>query len=277
MHGYIYLTLLIMYNEYRGFNNLIKLVVENITVTYGYETVLKNINLSINKPGLIQIIGPNGAGKSTFLKTIIGFIKPITGRVVINNIDVTGKPEIAGKFVGYVPQLTSSLEIHYPITLYELVSCCYILTKKWPRFLISNSVKKNIENILNELGLPRNKWFKRINELSGGEIQRGFLARAFVKNPDILLLDEPFSNIDPHSRVDFAEKIAKFKSNKLVVVTTHDPSLLLPYTDYILLINRHIYFYGEPGVVLKKDYLEKIYGRGFTEHAEHIHIIDSHT
>lgn len=276
VHGYIYLTLISMYNKYRGLLTLTSLIIENISVSYGYEIVLKNLYLEINKPGLIQILGPNGAGKTTLLKTITGFIKPLNGRVFINNIDVTGKPELAGKFIGYVPQLTSSFNTYYPITLYELVTCCYIITNKWPRVIINNSFREKIEKTLVDLGLNRDKWFKKISELSGGEIQRGFLARAIVRNPNILLLDEPFSNIDPHGRVEFAEKIANLRENKLVVVTTHDPSLLLPYTDYVLLINRYIYFYGKPSSVLKKDFLEKIYGRGFIEHTEHVHIVDSH-
>jgi len=255
---------------------LMKIVIDNITVAYGSEIILKNMNIVLQGPGLIQILGPNGSGKSTLLKTITGLIKPINGRVYLNNIDITGKPSLAGKFIGYVPQLTSISNIHYPITIYELVTCCYMLSRKWPRLLPSNSVKKRVEEVLMELNIGREKWFKKISELSGGEFQRSLLARALVKNPDILLLDEPFSNIDPHGRVEFAERIAKYRENKLVVVTTHDPTILLPYTDYVLLLNRHIYYYGKPGSVLNKEVLEKIYGRGFVEQAEHVYIFDSH-
>ena len=127
-----------------------------------------------------------------------------------------------------------------------------------------------------DLGLPRDKWFKRVDELSGGERQRGYIARALVRNPPIILMDEPFSNIDPEGRVELAEKIASLKKDKLLIVTSHDPTILMPYTDKILFINRQIYFYGDPDEVLRSETIEKIYGKAFIIHGKHVHIIDSH-
>ena len=253
----------------------IKLVVENVTVKYGDEVVLEDFNLEVNGYGLIQILGPNGAGKSTLLKTITGLIKPVKGRVLINDIDVTGRPDLAGRFIGYVPQMTT-LSDHYPITLYDLIYCCYILGRKWPRIRSKRGDREFIEKILTNVGLPRDKWFKKVGELSGGERQKGFIARALVRNPLILLMDEPFSNIDPESRVDLAELINSLKKNRLLIVTSHDPTILLPYTDKILLLNRRIYFYGDPNIVLREEYLSKIYGGALKYFNGHIHIIDSH-
>jgi len=255
----------------------IELRVDSLTVGYSGEVVLYNLSIEYQGPGLIQVLGPNGAGKSTLLKTICGLLKPISGRVLINGLDVTGKPSIAGKFVGYVPQLIfNNDKVHYPITLYELVACCYVFSKPWPRIKLSGVEREYVEKLLESLGLPREKWFKRVDELSGGERQRGFIARALVRNPPILLLDEPFSSIDPEGRVELAERIALLKREKLVIVASHDPTLLLPHTDMILLINRKTYFFGKPYDVLRSELLEKIYGRGFIEHAGRILLVDSH-
>ena len=254
----------------------IRVKVENITVGYGFEIVLRNLSFEYEGPGLIQVLGPNGAGKSTLLKTITGLLKPLKGRVLVNDEDVTGKPEIAGKYIGYVPQLSLSGELSYPITLYELVACCYVLGKPWPRIRLSSEERKHVEKILESLGLTRDKWFKKFDELSGGEKQRGLIARALVRNPPILLMDEPFSNIDPEGRMEIAKKIAELRKDKLLIITSHDPTILMPYTDKILLINRNIYFYGNPREVLKREVIEKIYGKAFIVHGKHVHIIDSH-
>jgi len=250
--------------------------VSGITVGYGKEIILEKLSFSFEGPGLIQILGPNGAGKSTLLKTIIGLIKPIEGHIVINNEDVTGDPRRAGKYVGYVPQVTSIQETYYPVTLKELVECCYLLKKKWPRLYISKDEEKMIEDALLFVGLPRSVWNKCFWDLSGGQKQRGYIARALVSNPDILLMDEPFSNIDPNGKMDLAERISRLSKRKLIIVTSHDPMLLLKYTNKILLLNRRIYIYGDPHEVLSKEVAEKIYGKALIEVKEHLHIIDSH-
>lgn len=252
------------------------LSVENITVGYSSNIVLSNLSFEYSGTGIIQILGPNGSGKSTLLKTITGLLKPWSGKIIINNVDVTGNPSLAGKYVGYVPQLSLIEKIHYPITLYELITCCYILGKKWPRIRISEYERKRMEKLLLEIGLPRSKWFKRIDELSGGEIQRGYIARALVRDPPIILLDEPFSSIDPEGRIELSKKIVDLSKKKLLLITSHDPTLLLHHTSKILLINRKTYFYGDPEEVLREEMLEKIYGKAYITHNKHIHILDSH-
>jgi len=254
----------------------VELRVESVTVEFSGETVLEGLSFEHRGSGLIQVLGPNGAGKSTLLKTITGLLQPVRGRVVINGVDVTGKPSIAGKYIGYVPQLAVNNHTNYPITLYELVACCYAFSKPWPRVKLGSSDRERVEEVLKALGIPRDKWFSKLSELSGGERQRGFIARALIKNPPILLMDEPFSSIDPEGRVELAEMIAALKEEKLIIVTSHDPALLLAYTDMILLLNRKTYFYGEPRSILRREYLEKTYGRGFIESAGRVLIVDSH-
>ncbi|MET1160573.1 MAG: metal ABC transporter ATP-binding protein [Thermoprotei archaeon] len=253
------------------------LVLEDITVKLGGEIILKDLSIEFRGYGLIQVLGPNGAGKTTLLRTIAGFIKPVRGNVFINGVNVTGDPHKAGKFVGYVPQITNIHEINYPVTLYEMVSCCYILKSKWPRLPVSRSLRKHIERVLLELGLSPDKWSKNVAELSGGERQRGYIARALVLDPPVLVMDEPFSNIDPEGRVEIAKLIADLSIKKIVIVSSHDPTILLPYTSKILLLNRQVYYYGNPEEVMRREVLEKIYGKAITSITEkHYHIHDSH-
>ncbi|ADI31569.1 metal ABC transporter ATP-binding protein [Staphylothermus hellenicus] len=255
---------------------MVSITVENLTAGYGKYIVLKNLSFKHEGPGLIQVLGPNGAGKTTLLRTILGLIKPMEGRITINGEDVTGNPSRVGKYVGYVPQTTGLSEPDYPLTVMELIECCYVLRKPWPRMLVKSREKERIMKILEMVGLPREVWDKNFWDLSGGQKQRGYLARALVHDPLILLMDEPFSNIDPNGRVDLAELIGKLSRNKLVIATSHDPMLLLKYTTKILLVNRETYVYGSPEEVLRKDIAEKIYGKAVLEVREHIHIIDSH-
>ncbi len=249
---------------------------DNVTVDLGGERILRNLNFEYKGRGIIQILGPNGAGKTTLLKTMLGLIKPVRGRIYINGVDVTGQPGLAGKYIGYTPQLTLYQLSKYPITLWELVECCLAMRSRWPRIRIGRDKYGMVEKALEFVGLPREKWHRNFHELSGGEKQRGLIARSIVWDPEIIVLDEPFSNIDPAGRVELAKRIARLARRKLVVITSHDPMLLLQYTERILLINRTNYAFGRPGEVLRKDIMGKIYGSAIIEVEKHIHIIDSH-
>ncbi len=255
---------------------MISVRIENLTAGYNGLPVIKNVSFEYRGYGIIQVLGPNGAGKTTLLRAILGLIRPLSGHVYINGEDVTGKPERVGKYAGYVPQSTNIQETYYPITLRELVECCYLMKRGWPRIRIDSGGKNIVEKALDMAGLPREIWDKRFWDLSGGQKQRGYIARALVGNPEILLMDEPFSNIDPSGRVELAERIGHISRSKLMIITSHDPMLLLKYTSKILMINRDVYIYGDPEEVLRKEVAEKIYGKAIIKVREHLHILDSH-
>lgn len=250
--------------------------VEDLSVGYSGELVLKDLSFSFHGPGLLQILGPNGAGKTTLIKTILGLLRPVKGRIMINGEDVTGKPSLAGKYIGYTPQLSFLEAYNYPITLWEVVEYCLLLRKKWPRMRAGKRDRRRIEEVLGLVGLPRETWSKRFIELSGGQKQRGLVARALVSDPEILVLDEPFSSVDPQGRVDLARIIGELSREKLIIVTSHDPTLLLKYTKKILMVNKWVYVYGDPDEVLSTEQAGKIYGSGIIEVRKHVHILDSH-
>ena len=253
-----------------------EIIVEGLTAGYNAEIVIRNLSFNYRGPGIIQILGPNGAGKSTLIRAILGLIKPVTGKVVVNGEDVTGNPGKAGKYIGYVPQITTGLVGFYPMTLKELVLCCLMMKRRWPRIKPSRDEIERVEEVLKIVGLSEDVWNKSFWELSGGQRQRGFIARALVHDPEILVMDEPFSNVDPIGKIELARKIGEISKHKLIIVTSHDPMLLLPYTRAVLLVNREVYVYGKPEEVLTKEMASKIYGEALIEVRHHVHIIDSH-
>lgn len=240
---------------------------DNVTVEYDGERVLENIKFSYTGPGLIQVLGPNGAGKTTLLKTILGLVKPVMGKVYVCGEDVTGSPGRAGALCGYVPQAQVQKEVNmYPISVEEMLRVELRLRKR--------SVE-SLKNIIEVVGLRESILEKNFWELSGGEKQRVLIARALLHNPKILLLDEPLSPIDPPGRASIARLIGELSREKLVIVTSHDPIILLEYTDRIMLLNKRIYYIGAPEEVLCENTLREVYGEAaVVVEGRHIHISD---
>ena len=255
-----------------------KPVIEARSLVIGYNGYELSgvLDFRLEGPMLVQILGPNGAGKTTLLRTILGLQKPVKGRVYINGVDVTGCPEKAGVYVGYVPQIMYS-ETHYPITPWELVSISYMMHKGLkPRLWSRKGVKERVIEVLEKVGLRREKWNSNFWKLSGGERQRVLIARAIVHNPPILLLDEPLAPVDPVGKVEIARLITSFKRDKLVIVTSHDPMLFLEHTDIVILINRKVFIMGRPEEVLTIENTRRVYGEAAIQVKEHIHISDHH-
>lgn len=247
------------------------LEVRDVDVVLNGEYILKDLNICFKK-GLYQIIGPNGSGKTTLLRTILGLIKPKKGKIILKGEDITGKPEKASYRIGYVPQLSKPFDL--PITAFDMVLDSLLLhRKKFPRFASKEDFEK-VREVLELVNL--HEWDKPVSELSGGEMQRVLLARALVYEPEILLLDEPLSAIDPLGKVEFVELIGELAKNKLIIVTSHDPVLFLNYTEEIVVLNRTFYKVGKPNDILTLDVLKDVYGESAVKVEDHVHISDAH-
>ncbi len=247
------------------------LEVRDVDVVFNGEYILKGLNLCFDG-GLYQIIGPNGSGKTTLLRTILGLIKPKKGKILLKGEDITGKPEKASYRVGYVPQLSKDFDL--PVTAFEVVLDSLLLhRKRFPRFASNEDVER-VREVLNLVRLR--EWDKPLNELSGGQIQRVLLARALVYDPEVLLLDEPLSAIDPVGKVEFVELIGELSKGKLVLITSHDPMLFLKHTKEIVVLNRTFYRVGRPDEVLTLEVLREVYGESAIKVEDHVHISDAH-
>ena len=252
-----------------------KLVVDKITVVLGSEVVLEDVEFEVSGPGLMQVLGPNGAGKTTLFNTILGLLRPVKGCILIDGLDVTGNPRLAGKYVGYVQQF-AGLGLENPITALELVAGAYLLRQqKPPRLFRRKTALRRALKVLKKVGLDEHVSNKPLVQLSGGQRQRVFIARALVFDPPVLIMDEPFSAVDPQGRVELAKMIGELAKEKLVIISSHDPTLLVEYTSKVLLLNRRVIAFGEPEEVLKEDILRKVYGGAVLVYATHVHISDS--
>lgn len=231
------------------------LELKNVSFSYGRRSALSDINLSFSSSGITSIVGPNGSGKSTLLKCINMILKP-RGEILLNKKKINEMPisEIAKNF-GYVPQDFSSA---FPVTVFDM-----ILLGRRPYIGWSPSeedievVSKNISSLdLNDLVL------RNVNELSGGERQKVLIARALSQEPNVLLLDEPTSNLDIKHQIEVMKHIRDIVKNKglLALIAIHDLNLASQYSNEIIMLNKgKVFSQGKPQKVLTKENIMAAY------------------
>lgn len=217
--------------------------VQNLSVTIGGDTILKDVNLHVHCGQMVALIGPNGAGKSTFLKAVLGE-REYDGVIAFNTPgERSHKPRI-----GYVPQ-SPNFDPSDPVSVADLFACCQ---SKRPAFLgLSKQMRKDVLESL-DMVHGRDLIDKRVGTLSGGELQRVLLALALEPLPNILILDEPLSGVDVEgmqSLMDMLDEIRK-EYDLSILMTTHDFSMLPRYADQVVLIDRGIKIKGTPEEVL---------------------------
>jgi zinc/manganese transport system ATP-binding protein len=240
-------------------------LVEVNDVTFGYaphKPILKNISFKIQKGRFIGLLGPSGSGKSTLLKIIIGLQKPWKGTIRFlgnNSTDSYTYPN--SKSVGYVPQV-ENIDWNFPVTVKEVIGMGI-----WDRSGIapwfSKGVDVMVRTILDDLGIYNSEFRNRqIRELSGGEQQRVFLARALIRKPTILVLDEPISGVDYNTREKIMEILRSLNHDldMTIIMTTHDLGGIGRRLPWVICINRRIVAEGDPSKILTKDNLLRTYG-----------------
>jgi ABC-type sugar transport system ATPase subunit len=207
---------------------LMKLEIQNITKIYEKRKILDSISFNVEEGELLSILGPSGTGKSTVLKIISGLIEPDKGRVFIDNKDVTSiPPENRGMgFVFQSPLLFPHMTVEENIKF-------GLQVKKWKRERISERVKELL--ILLQIEDLRNRM---ASEISGGQQQRASIARSLAPEPEILLMDEPFSSLDPELREDMGGLIKDIqkKYNLTVIFVTHDRNESMALSHKIALL-----------------------------------------
>ena len=247
--------------------------VSHLTISYGKELVFSDESFKLEGPGLIVVMGPNGAGKTTLFKAILSLI-PVQGRVALNGVDVTGRPEEAGKQAGYVPQFRGE-DFSFPVNVREIVESAIALRRRPIRLRFPPEERVRIEKVMEKVGIRQIEG-KPLSELSGGQRQRVFIARALVWDPPILLMDEPLTAVDPMGRVDLVRMIKEMAEEKLVLVSSHDPSLFLDKAKALMVVNRGIVAIGPPNEVLKEELLSKVYGRSVFLVEKCVHVVDGY-
>lgn len=217
------------------------LAVRQLSVTYGGIDAISDISIDIKKGEFLGITGPNGGGKTTLLSAVLGLIKPISGDITILGGDINK----GRRLIGYVPQI-AAIDRDFPITVSETVMTAYLKNGLHPFKKFGADEKQRALETLKKVGLE-NHAKNRINELSGGEFQRLLIARALATEPEILLLDEPTSNIDKDSREKIYRLLKELNLKGVtVVMVTHDLQSISALFSRLLCINRTVVFDGAP-------------------------------
>jgi len=243
--------------------------VHELTVRLNKEYIFRDESFEIRGPGLVMVLGPNGAGKTTLFRAILGLIPIERGKVIIMGEDVTGKPELAGKYVGYVPQLNNMLR-SFPITARELIETSLGIERMIP--WKNRDVTKEPDKCLKIIEASRYA-DEPITELSGGQLQRVLIARALVKKPYILFMDEPISALDPKGKERIVRLIEEISKERLVLVSTHDPAVFVNSAKEIMLVNKGIKAIGSTREIFKLETLKEVYGDSILLIEKCLHVI----
>jgi len=243
------------------------LEVKNLSAGYNDTDVICNINFKAERGESLCILGPNGSGKSTLLKSIARIID-YRGFVLVNGEDIraVSRKELAKK----IALLTQSAQVFFPYTVYETVSM--------GRYAYSQGFLKNlsaedgvvIEDILKKLDIWNNKDCM-IDELSGGELQRVFLARTLVQSPELILLDEPSNHLDLKHQIELLKFLKEWvkENNKTLISVFHDLNLARLFGDTAVVLNNGTLSASDKiEDILKSGILSDVYGvdiRGFMQ------------
>lgn len=233
--------------------------VQHVTYCEGEKILLENIQLRLNVGQIVSIVGPNGAGKTTLVKLALGLLIPVAGRVVRRE----------GLRIGYMPQRLH-IDPHFPLTA--------------RRFLALGQVMKtSIQVIAKEVGIEH-VLDVQLTSLSGGEFQRVLLARALLREPELLVLDEPAQGIDLAGQGELYDLILKIRDRYQcgVLLVSHDLNVVMAQTDIVVCLNQHICCQGHPEQVSQDPAFAELFGEiahnlaVYTHHHDHQHDMGGH-
>lgn len=205
------------------------LCIKQLNKTYkGAQTpALSDVNIQLNKGEIVGFLGPNGAGKSTLMKIITGYLKASSGSVTINGTPMNQDAIEAKKIIGYLPEQNPLYLDMYIKEFLTYVADCYQLGK---------DKKQAVEQVIEQTGLTPMS-HKKIKHLSKGYKQRVGLAQALIHNPDLLILDEPTTGLDPNQLVEIRQLIQKIGQNKTVLFSTHVMQEVAAICQRVIIIN----------------------------------------
>tara|TARA_B100000427_G_C15514470_1_gene597599 strand:- start:1089 stop:1832 length:744 start_codon:yes stop_codon:yes gene_type:complete len=239
-------------NKLRILNN--GLAINKISKSFGNKQVVKDVSLSIKKGEIVGLLGPNGAGKTTIFYIVVGLLKPDTGSIILDKINISDLPiYLRGqKGISYLPQEPS---IFRGMNVEDnLMSIIEIIEKDKSKHSII------LENLLNEFDIDHVRKSKSI-VLSGGERRRLEIARTLASKPDYLLLDEPLTGIDPVSIDEIKIIIQKLKNKNIgILITDHNVRETLKIVDKVYIVNEGtIFFEGLPEYAINNEKIRKFY------------------
>ena len=226
-----------------------------LSAGYAGKPVFEGVNLAVRPGEFVGIVGPSGSGKSTLMKVLLGAVDIYAGEARVDGRPVSARRRPS---VGYVPQL-ETIDWNFPVTVEEVVLMGRATQSgpwPWPR----KQDREEMAALLHKLGIgPFAK--KHIRNLSGGQQQRVFLARALIRNPRLLILDEPTSGVDMKTRDDILHLLVDLhREGVTVMLSTHEINAVAAHLPRIVCINRGIVADGSPADIFTTETLRRTYG-----------------
>ena len=243
-----------------------KLRTEQLVKKYGQRTVVKNVDVEVKQGEIVGLLGPNGAGKTTTFYMVVGLIKPYSGKVYLEDEDISSLPmyKRAQKGIGYLAQEASVFrQMSVEDNIYSVMQ--FKKMKEADR-------RQKLEELLDEFGLQHVRKSKGI-QLSGGERRRTEIARALAVDPNFILLDEPFAGVDPIAVEDIQKIIFKLKRKNIgVLITDHNVHETLSITDRAyLLFDGQVLMSGLPETLAADEHVREVYlGHNFILHKKEL-------
>ena len=205
------------------------IIVENLTKKYGEQKAVNDISFKIETGEVVGFLGPNGAGKSTTMKMITCFMAPSIGNITVDDISVNENRSLITKTIGYLPE---NKHLYFDMSIVD-----YLRFTAEIQGVSKSDISGRIGEMIELCGLAREK-HKNINELSKGFRQRVGLAQAMIHDPEVLILDEPTTGLDPNQIVEIRKLIKELGKQKTVILSSHILSEVEATCDRILIINR---------------------------------------
>lgn len=236
---------------------------DNVSFSYGDNSVLENLSFTVRKGEYLGIIGPNGGGKTTLLKIILGLLEPTSGVIKLFDKD---HHDFKEKFrVGYVPQRATQADKGFPATVFEVVKSGRVARRGFFKKFTAADLAA-VERSLELAGVSRYR-DTLIGNLSGGERQRVFIARALAGEPDVLILDEPTVGVDIGAQKTFYDFLASLNRDQhlTIIFVSHDVDVVSRETTTILCLNHNLVCHGASGDLLNDHILKRLYGEGGTK------------
>ncbi|OVE65832.1 iron ABC transporter ATP-binding protein [Clostridium diolis] len=234
------------------------LELKNFSCGYDKIDIIKNIDFKAKRGEILCIVGPNGCGKSTLLKAI-GRLIEYKGTLTFDSNDIKNLP--VKEFAKHIALMTQSNNVYFPYTVYETVALGRYAYLKGALSSLSTEDDLIITEAIKSVGLIDSK-DKLISELSGGQLQRVFIAKAFAQDPEIILLDEPTNHLDLKYQIEILEYLNLWakENNKIVIAVLHDLNLSNLFGEKIILLSDgEIVSQGTPKEVFLEDNLRNVY------------------
>lgn len=237
-----------------------KLIAKHLAKTYKNRKVVEDVSIEISSGEIVGLLGPNGAGKTTTFYMVVGIVTSDTGKITIDNEDISLLPlhERARRGIGYLPQEAS---IFRRLNVYDNLMAILEIRKD----LTSKEKQQRAEELMEEFSIShlRNNLCQ---SLSGGERRRVEIARALTANPKFILLDEPFAGVDPISVLDIKKIIQHLIDYGLgVLITDHNVRETLDVCERAYIVSQgHLIAHGTPKAILENEQVKRVYlGEGF--------------